>query len=97
MPAWLETAAPAERADIATALMDDRFASVADPAGSLRQIGDRLEILARGSRDSDEHAFAEGSAGTGGSKTAAMRIRGAASSFDKQRKGCGSPAEALEK
>ena len=45
MPAWLETMAVADRATIATALADERFAKLADPEGYLRKLVIRLEIL----------------------------------------------------
>ena len=45
IPAWLETVAVADRATIATALGDERFAKLADPAGYLGKLVIRLEIL----------------------------------------------------
>ena len=45
VPAWLETVAVADRATIATALRDERFAGLADPPGYLRKLVFRLEIL----------------------------------------------------
>jgi hypothetical protein len=45
IPAWLETAAVADRATIASALGDERFAKLADPAGYLGKLVIRLEIL----------------------------------------------------
>ena len=45
IPGWLETVALAERAVIASTLNDDRFAKLADPAGFLRKLVIRLEIL----------------------------------------------------
>ena len=45
MPAWLETMAVPDRATIATALKDERFAKLADPAGYLGKLVIRLEIL----------------------------------------------------
>jgi DNA primase len=43
--AWLETVGVADRATIATALRDERFAGLADPPGYLRKLVIRLEIL----------------------------------------------------
>jgi len=45
IPAWLDTAAPADRATLASALRDEKFAKLADPAGYLRKLVVRLEIL----------------------------------------------------
>ena len=45
LPAWLETVGVADRATIATALRDERFAGLADPPGYLRKLVFRLEIL----------------------------------------------------
>jgi len=45
VPAWMETVGVADRATIATALKDERFARLADPAGYLRKLVVRLEIL----------------------------------------------------
>jgi hypothetical protein len=45
VPAWLETASVADRATIAAALKDERFARLADPPGYLRKLVVRLEIL----------------------------------------------------
>ena len=45
VPAWLETVGVADRATIATALRDERFAGLADPPGYLRKLVVRLEIL----------------------------------------------------
>jgi len=45
VPAWLETVGVADRATIASALKDERFARLADPAGYLRKLVFRLEIL----------------------------------------------------
>jgi len=45
VPAWLETVGVADRATIAAALKDERFARLADPAGYLRKLVFRLEIL----------------------------------------------------
>jgi DNA primase len=44
IPAWLETIGPADRATIVAALGDERFAGI-DPAGYLRKLVVRLEIL----------------------------------------------------
>jgi DNA primase len=44
-PAWFETVAVADRATIAAALGDEKFAELADPAGYLRKLVIRLEIL----------------------------------------------------
>src|SRR4029077_7596578 len=45
VPAWLDKAGVADRATIATALKDERFAGLADPPGYLRKLVIRLEIL----------------------------------------------------
>ncbi len=45
VPAWLDKAGVADRATIATALRDERFAGLADPPGYLRKLVIRLEIL----------------------------------------------------
>jgi DNA primase len=45
IPAWLDAVAVAERATIASALRDERFAKLADPGGYLRKLVVRLEIL----------------------------------------------------
>jgi DNA primase len=45
IPLWLETVAVADRATIAAALGDERFAKLADPEGYLRKLVIRLEIL----------------------------------------------------
>jgi hypothetical protein len=45
IPAWLETMPVADRATIAAALGSERFAGIADPAGYLRKLVIRLEIL----------------------------------------------------
>ena len=45
IPAWLDTAAPADRSTLATALKDEKFAKLADPAGYLRKLVLKLESL----------------------------------------------------
>ena len=66
VPSWLETAAGRARRRSRSALMDDRFDGARRSGGLPAEIGDKARDSARGRRDSDEHAFAEGSAGTGG-------------------------------
>ena len=44
-PAWLDAVGVSDRATIASALADERFAKLADPAGYLRKLVNRLEIL----------------------------------------------------
>jgi hypothetical protein len=45
IPTWLDTAAPADRATLASALKDERFAKLADPAGYMRKLVLKLESL----------------------------------------------------
>ncbi|HMF40483.1 MAG TPA: DNA primase [Polyangia bacterium] len=45
IPSWLETVATADRATIVSSLKDERFAKLTDPAGYLRKLVIRLEIL----------------------------------------------------
>src|SRR4029079_17913052 len=45
IPAWLETAGVADRATIAAAVGNERFASISDPPSYLRKLVIRLEIL----------------------------------------------------
>jgi DNA primase len=45
IPTWLDTATPADRAPLASALRDERFAKLADPGGYLRKLVIRLESL----------------------------------------------------
>ena len=66
VPAWLDKAGVADRATIATALEDERFAELADPRGIPAEIGDPARDSACERRNSDEHAFAEGSTSAGG-------------------------------
>ena len=88
VPAWLETARRPSAPTIASALMDDdRFAKLADPAGYLRKLVIRLEIL-RVDAEIAMNTRLQKEAQARGDEAPAMRaLAGVASSFDKTKEG----------
>jgi DNA primase len=75
MPSWLDSAAPAERAILSGAMMDDGLAGVADPAGRLRKLTVRLE-LSRVEAEIDMNGRLQREAQTRGDSAAARALMG---------------------